>query len=273
MKLIDFGASLVCKRVAVSEQITIQTLPYRAPEVLLGLSYTTSADMWSLGCICAELFLGRSIIPHGDSECEVVQRTVALVGSLPPEMLKDGQHTGRYFRRVEKGRPVDGKGQGSSWRRVGTIIRNIFKAPRSWSRTSQTPNSKIEWALLKKETKEQTESLAQCLERARFQLVKRTVPLLLVPKRFRKEDRQKQYRQRKCFANFLRRALTANGEKRWSPSQALEHNFVKPSKSSIVGTSRFTFDLGDKENWRCAAKITKISFERFLKGLKSCDKV
>lgn len=36
----------------------IQTRQYRAPEVLVGSKYDTSADMWSLGCMCFELLTG-----------------------------------------------------------------------------------------------------------------------------------------------------------------------------------------------------------------------
>lgn len=43
----------------------------RAPEVTIGLPYTTAIDMWSLGCIAAELFLGHILYP-GQSEYEMV---------------------------------------------------------------------------------------------------------------------------------------------------------------------------------------------------------
>lgn len=36
----------------------IQSRFYRAPEVMLGIAYTTAIDMWSLGCILAELHTG-----------------------------------------------------------------------------------------------------------------------------------------------------------------------------------------------------------------------
>lgn len=35
----------------------------RSPEVMLGLSYTASIDMWSFGCVAAELFLGLPLFP------------------------------------------------------------------------------------------------------------------------------------------------------------------------------------------------------------------
>ncbi|VDM34578.1 unnamed protein product [Hydatigera taeniaeformis] len=55
VKLIDFGSS--CRE---SEQIYnyIQSRYYRAPEVILGLRYSTLIDMWSLGCVLAELYTG-----------------------------------------------------------------------------------------------------------------------------------------------------------------------------------------------------------------------
>ena len=44
------------------------TLLYRAPEILMGARfYHTPVDMWSLGCIMAELINGRPLF-MGDSE-------------------------------------------------------------------------------------------------------------------------------------------------------------------------------------------------------------
>ncbi len=36
----------------------IQSRFYRAPEIILGIQYTTAIDMWSFGCILVELFTG-----------------------------------------------------------------------------------------------------------------------------------------------------------------------------------------------------------------------
>jgi len=75
----------------------IQSRFYRSPEVLLGLSYTTAIDMWSLGCICAELFLGLPIFP-GHSEYDQVCRHVEILGLPPVAMLEHGRNTRKYFR-------------------------------------------------------------------------------------------------------------------------------------------------------------------------------
>lgn len=45
--------------------------PQRAPEVILGIPYTTAIDMWSLGCVVAELFLGR-VLYRGSCEYHMV---------------------------------------------------------------------------------------------------------------------------------------------------------------------------------------------------------
>lgn len=48
----------------------VVTLWYRAPEILLGgKKYSTAVDVWSIGCIFAEMVTGRPLFP-GDSEID-----------------------------------------------------------------------------------------------------------------------------------------------------------------------------------------------------------
>ena len=47
------------------------TIYFRAPEVILGLQFNEAIDMWSLGCVMAELFLGWPLYP-GSSEYDQV---------------------------------------------------------------------------------------------------------------------------------------------------------------------------------------------------------
>ena len=55
VKVIDFGSSCF-----TTEQLSsyVQSRSYRAPEVILGLPYGQKVDVWSLGCILAELLSG-----------------------------------------------------------------------------------------------------------------------------------------------------------------------------------------------------------------------
>ncbi|KAJ1914720.1 dual specificity protein kinase yak1 [Tieghemiomyces parasiticus] len=95
IKVIDFGS-------ACMEQQTVHTYIqsrfYRSPEVLLGLPYTAAIDMWSLGCIVIELFIGLPLFP-GASEYDQLSRIIELLGLPPVYMLERGKQAGIYFAR------------------------------------------------------------------------------------------------------------------------------------------------------------------------------
>jgi dual specificity tyrosine-phosphorylation-regulated kinase 2/3/4 len=44
----------------------IQSRYYRAPEIMLGIKYTSAIDIWSFGCILAELNKGYPLFPGND---------------------------------------------------------------------------------------------------------------------------------------------------------------------------------------------------------------
>ena len=49
------------------------TARYRAAEVLLGsFHYTTAIDMWSVGCICGEMAIGRPVFPGTSAINQVI---------------------------------------------------------------------------------------------------------------------------------------------------------------------------------------------------------
>lgn len=68
VKLADFGLSR-CYTVPIKPYTKeVLTLWYRAPELILGSDqYSTAIDIWSIGCIFAELFTKRPLF-KGDSE-------------------------------------------------------------------------------------------------------------------------------------------------------------------------------------------------------------
>ncbi|KAI7868343.1 kinase-like domain-containing protein [Spinellus fusiger] len=93
IKVIDFGASCYENNPIL---MYIQSRYYRAPEIIIGAKYSSAIDMWSLGCIVAELFLGTPIFP-GNSEYNQIYRITDLLGLPPPELLATGKSTSRYF--------------------------------------------------------------------------------------------------------------------------------------------------------------------------------
>ncbi|XP_781415.1 cyclin-dependent kinase 1 [Strongylocentrotus purpuratus] len=81
IKLADFGLARafgIPVRVYTHEVVTLW---YRAPEVLLGSTrYACPIDMWSLGCIFAEMVTKRPLF-HGDSEIDQLFRIFRTLGT------------------------------------------------------------------------------------------------------------------------------------------------------------------------------------------------
>ncbi|CAA7400523.1 unnamed protein product [Spirodela intermedia] len=84
LKIADFGLALR-RHPGDRRPLTsrVVTLWYRPPELLLGAtSYGFDVDLWSAGCIMAELLSGRPILP-GRTEVEQLHRIFKLCGSPP----------------------------------------------------------------------------------------------------------------------------------------------------------------------------------------------
>ncbi|EGE03529.1 dyrk [Trichophyton equinum CBS 127.97] len=79
IKVIDFGSSCFENEKVYTY---IQSRFYRSPEVILGMSYGMPIDMWSLGCILAELYTGYPLFP-GENEQEQLACIMEIFG--PPE--------------------------------------------------------------------------------------------------------------------------------------------------------------------------------------------
>ena len=61
------------------------TLWYRAPEILLGgRQYSTGVDMWSVGCIFAEMCTRKPLFP-GDSEIDEIFKIFRVLGTPTEE--------------------------------------------------------------------------------------------------------------------------------------------------------------------------------------------
>ncbi|KAF3699879.1 Cyclin-dependent kinase 6 [Channa argus] len=82
IKIADFGlARIYTFNIALTPGVV--TLWYRAPEVLLNSVYMSSVDMWSVGCILAELFLLRPLF-QGYTEVQQLHKIFEVIG-LPDE--------------------------------------------------------------------------------------------------------------------------------------------------------------------------------------------
>jgi cyclin-dependent kinase len=81
LKLADFGLARAFGIPVKNYTNEVVTLWYRAPDILLGSkNYNTSIDMWSIGCIFAELVNMKPLFP-GISEKDQILKIFKLMGT------------------------------------------------------------------------------------------------------------------------------------------------------------------------------------------------
>lgn len=86
IKLADFGLARIFNFPMRGYTHEVVTLWYRAPEILMGTKmYGTGVDIWSLGCIFAEMIMRRTLFP-GDSEIDQLYRIFRLLGTPTNEL-------------------------------------------------------------------------------------------------------------------------------------------------------------------------------------------
>lgn len=66
--------------------------------MILGLPYGQGIDVWSLGCIVAELVSGRVLFTNV-SPAAILARIEGILGRVPPEMAARGRYAHRYYTR------------------------------------------------------------------------------------------------------------------------------------------------------------------------------
>ncbi|KAL9164952.1 hypothetical protein ABFS82_06G138800 [Erythranthe guttata] len=93
IKIIDLGSS--CFQTD-HLSLYVQSRSYRAPEVMLGLPYGQKIDLWSLGCILAELCSGEVLFPN-EGVVMLLARMIGTIGPIDMEMLHKGEEVHKYF--------------------------------------------------------------------------------------------------------------------------------------------------------------------------------
>lgn len=191
IKIIDFGSACHENQTVYTY---IQSRFYRSPEVLLSLPYTSSIDMWSVGCIAAELFLGLPLFP-GSSEYNQICRIVEMLGNPPAYMLDKGKSVAQFF--VKK---VDHTG--------GVIYRlktiDEYSADSKSGRREQPSKRYFQGTTLHEIV-------------SRYPLNKKNKTAA---------DIERELLQRRAFLDFLGGLLHLNPLERWSPHQAKMHPFI-----------------------------------------------
>ena len=209
IKLIDFGSAC-----STTHQVHtyIQSRFYRSPEVLLGCSYGGAIDMWSLGAIVGELFLGLPLFP-GESEYNQLFRIVQMRGPVPDSMISAGSLAHKFFAPPGSGPCISKTTQPaaeahSPLQAVTASSHFRFKTEAEYCRELSCP---------------------PCRNKQYFKHTK--LPDLIAHhprlKPFESEAEKAVDRERRCsMLDCLQGLLRIDPSQRWTPRQALRHPFV-----------------------------------------------
>ncbi|XP_021814445.1 serine/threonine-protein kinase prp4-like isoform X2 [Prunus avium] len=94
LKLCDFGNAMFAGKNEVTPYLVSRF--YRAPEIILGLSYDHPLDIWSVGCCLYELSTGKVLFP-GATNNDMLRLHMELKGPFPKKMLRKGAFTHQHF--------------------------------------------------------------------------------------------------------------------------------------------------------------------------------
>nr|OQO25927.1 hypothetical protein B0A51_10393 [Rachicladosporium sp. CCFEE 5018] len=193
IKIIDFGSACDERQTVYTY---IQSRFYRSPEVLLGLPYSAAIDMWSLGCIVVEVFLGLPLFP-GSSEYNQVSRITEMLGLPPTWMLEVGKQSGEFFEKVH-----------DEFGRRTYRLKSMEQYSREHG-TKEQPSKKYFTA-------------------TRLPDIIRNYPM---PRKGMKQNEvEREMANREAFIDFVHGLLNINPLERWSPQQARTHPFITQQK-------------------------------------------
>ncbi|RMB96744.1 hypothetical protein DUI87_26810 [Hirundo rustica rustica] len=91
IKVVDFGSATFDDE---HHSTLVSTRHYRAPEVILALGWSQPCDVWSIGCILIEYYLGFTVFQTHDSK-EHLAMMERILGPLPTHMIKKSRK--HYF--------------------------------------------------------------------------------------------------------------------------------------------------------------------------------
>ncbi|MCO5610202.1 hypothetical protein L7F22_064438 [Adiantum nelumboides] len=199
IKLIDFGSACREDRTVYSY---IQSRFYRSPEVVLGHAYTTAIDMWSLGCVAAELFLGLPLFP-AQSQYDLLQRLMKVLDGKPPDfILRYAKNTKKYFK---IGRPSNEESV-----QIGERQQSSYQ-------------------LLTSDEISLRENEAPVIGRHYFPEdwdLEKLITSYHMKRGLSEEEIIRESSRRLVFVDFLKGLVDMDPLKRWTPNQAEQHPFL-----------------------------------------------
>jgi len=94
LKLCDFGSASYSHENEITPYLVSRF--YRAPEIILGLSYDYALDMWSVGCTIYELYTGKILFP-GSSNNQMMKFFMELKGKFSNRLIRRSAFKDSHF--------------------------------------------------------------------------------------------------------------------------------------------------------------------------------
>ena len=209
VKVIDFGSSCRSNKRMYSY---IQSRFYRSPEVMLGLPYSVSIDMWSLGCILAEMHTGEPLF-SGSDQFDQMQKIVKMLGMVPDTMLDKASDSIKY-QFFEKAKTLSGD---EEWQLRKSKSQSSKKAPDSGG--SGLPESEPKAPVTP--SQDPIASLSEVITAGSRQ-----------KKKYPPSEAYNSQRNYELFIDLVYKMLAYRPEDRITPTEALRHPFLASSDTS-----------------------------------------
>jgi len=225
LKIIDFGSACYENQTVYTY---IQSRFYRAPEVILGLPYSGSIDVWSLGCLCFELFAGLPLFP-GQNQHRMLMRIGKCIGMPPTYMLDFAEHGTKYYNKNINGQ----------W---------SFKTDEQFA------------------TEQRLSSIPQYRQYFKHDSFESIISHSSYRSGSNLQEREFEERERKSFIHLLKCMLRWDPDFRWHPTQLLKHPFItgEPLTEYFLAHSTdeklgFSVQIGTRSRNRSASRGWALS--------------
>ncbi|XP_078087600.1 homeodomain-interacting protein kinase 4-like [Mustelus asterias] len=194
VKVIDFGSACILSEIQQVKGPYIQSRFYRSPEILLGLPFSEKLDMWSLGCVMAELHLGWPIYP-GTNEYDQIRYIVETQGQPNDHLLEIASKTHHFFKKARQ------------------------------------PNSTYQWTL-KSVDEYQAETMVQPLETRTKSMnsLDQLVTISTTKTVFPDKELKAEFFDQQTMVALIKKILTFDPGQRVAPNVAIKHPFITMQK-------------------------------------------
>nr|XP_056702303.1 homeodomain-interacting protein kinase 4 [Euleptes europaea] len=205
VKVIDFGSASIFNEVRYVKEPYIQSRFYRAPEILLGLPFCEKVDVWSLGCVMAELHLGWPLYP-GNNEYDQIRYICETQGMPRHTLLNAARKAHLFFKRGQHQETTN------AWQ---------LKTPAEYLADTKVKSVERRKYVLK--SLDQMETL--------------NVHKMIYPD----TEALAEYFDLRSMVELIKRMLTWDSHERITPSAALKHPYVstQPLKQNYSGTQYY----------------------------------